>query len=56
MKHCILLSIEVKKKLVLTIVVLAFFLKRVEQVFLFFDTVCDHLRDLLFLEGAMEGN
>jgi hypothetical protein len=56
MKHCILLSIGVKGDLVLTIVVLAFFLKGIEQVFLFFDTVSNHLRDLLFLEGAVEGN
>ncbi len=56
MKHCILLSIGVKKELVLTIVVFTFLLKGVEEVFLFFDTVCDHLRDLLFLEGAVECN
>lgn len=56
MKHCILLSIGVNHGLVLTIVVFAFLLKGVEQVFLLFDTVCYHLRDLLFLKSTVEGN
>jgi hypothetical protein len=56
MKHCILLSNGVKRVLVLTIVVFTFFLKGVEQVFLFFDSVCYHLRDLFFLKGTVESN
>ena len=56
MKHCILLSTGVNHGLLLTIVVFAFLLKGVEQVFLLFDSVCHHLRDLLFLKGTVKGN